>query len=96
MSSTFVNNFVGISKFEKPVSKTNSRLWLFTVKTILLPQFKPTLLKNKKIETIAEFVMVLLVIMGIVLVLLKTVMVPMGLYRSFVACNLWLDKFKRI
>ncbi len=67
---------MGISIFEKPVSKTNSHLCLFTVKTILLPQFKPTLLKNKTIETITEFVMVLLVIMGIVLVLLKTVMSP--------------------
>ncbi len=37
--------------------------------------------KNKQtIETITDFVMVLLVIVGIVLVLIETEMVPIGLY----------------
>ncbi len=41
-----------------------------------------SLLKNKKqtIETITEFVMVLLVIMGLVLVLMETVMVLVGFW----------------
>ncbi len=42
--------------------------------TVILSLLKET------IKTITEFVMVLLVIMGIVLVLLETVMVPVGLY----------------
>ncbi len=35
---------------------------------------------KKTIETITEFVMVLIVIMGIVLVLMQAVIVPAGLY----------------
>ncbi len=38
--------------------------------------------KNKTIDTITKFVMVLLVIMGLVLVLMETVMDPVGLYWS--------------
>ncbi len=36
----------------------------------------------KKQDTITEFVMVLLVIIGLVLVLMEIVIVPVGLYRS--------------
>ncbi len=36
--------------------------------------------QNKTIDTIIKFVMVLLVIMGLVLVLMETVMDPVGLY----------------
>ncbi len=39
-----------------------------------------TVEKNKTIDTITTFVMVLLVIMGLELVLMETVMVPVGLY----------------
>ncbi len=52
--------------------------------------------KNKKqkktIETITEFVMALLVIMGIVLVVTETVMAPVGLYWLFVTIYWWLVK----
>lgn len=46
------------------------------------PHCKVTLLEKQNPETLIEFVMV---IMGIVLVFMETVMVPIGLYLSFVA-----------
>ncbi len=58
--------------------------WLYTLCIVVYVANKTWNLKcnveKKTIDTITKFVMVLLVIMGLVLVLMETVMDPVGLY----------------